>query len=120
MNDREPARAASTSAWRIPDWYRRVGLASWFLIGISAAVALVAGLIAATSEITAPLVLGGFLAVVFLPIADWLAGRGLSRSLAALVVLVVSPCWPSASGGVSGPRWWIRPTRNLRASIRRS
>ena len=88
MSDRKQEHTASTSAWRIPDWYRRVGLVSWFFLGISAALALVAVLIAATSEITAPLVLGGFLAVVFLPIVDWLTGRGLSRSAAALVVLV--------------------------------
>ena len=88
MNEREPLPTAAPSAWRIPDWYRRVGLTSWFFLGISAAVTLIAVLVAATSEITAPLVLGGFLAVVFLPIVDWLAGRGLSRSLAALIVLL--------------------------------
>ena len=45
-------------------------------------------IIAATSEIVAPLVLGAFLAIVFWPVADWLADRGLSRTMASVVVLV--------------------------------
>jgi predicted PurR-regulated permease PerM len=88
MSDAEPEHTTSTSVWRIPDWYRRVGLASWFFIGIAATVTLIGVLIAATSEITAPLVLGGFLAIVFLPIVDWLTKRGLSRSIASLIMLV--------------------------------
>lgn len=87
MSNAEPEPTTSTSLWRIPDWYRRVGLASWFFVGITAAVTLIAVLVAATSEITAPLVLGGFLAIVFLPIVDWLTERGLSRSIASLIVL---------------------------------
>ena len=74
--------------WRIPNWYRRVGLVSWFFLGIVAAIGLLSALIAATSEITAPLVLGAFLAVVFLPAVDWLARHRFSRSLAAMTVLV--------------------------------
>lgn len=88
MSDTGPEQATTETAWRIPDWYRRVGLASWFLIGIAAAVTLIAVVIAATSEITAPLVLGAFLAIVFLPAADWLVERGLPRALAALTVLL--------------------------------
>ena len=79
---------ATESRWRIPDWYRRVGLASWFFVGFAAAVTLIAVIIAATSEIVAPLVLGAFLAIVFWPVADWLADRGLSRTMASVVVLV--------------------------------
>ena len=88
MRKADPKQIASTTLWRIPDWYRRVGLASWFFIGFAASLTLIAVAIAATSEITAPLVLGGFLAVVFLPVAEWLTGRGLSRALASLFVLV--------------------------------
>jgi predicted PurR-regulated permease PerM len=78
----------SSSRWQIPDWYRRVGLVSWFFLGIVAAIALLSWVIAATSEITTPLILGAFFAVVFLPAVDWLAGHRLPRSLAALVVLI--------------------------------
>jgi predicted PurR-regulated permease PerM len=87
MSDTQP-ESRSGSLWRIPDWYRRVGLMSWYFIGFAAAVALVAVIIAATSEIVAPLVLGAFMAIVFFPVVDWLANRGLSRALASLAVLV--------------------------------
>lgn len=76
------------SRWQIPTWYRRIGLASWFFIGTVAAVALLCGLVAATSEIMAPLVMGAFLAIVFYPVVDWLEARRLARGSAALVVLV--------------------------------
>ena len=61
---------------------------SWFFLGIVAAIALLTWVIAATSEITIPLILGAFFAVVFLPAVDWLAGYRIPRSLAALVVLI--------------------------------
>jgi predicted PurR-regulated permease PerM len=77
-----------SSRWRIPGWCRRVGLVSWLFLGIAAAIAVLSWVIAATSEITTPLILGAFLAVVFLPAVDWLAGYRLPRSLAALVVLI--------------------------------
>ena len=79
---------ADKSLWKIPGWYRRVGLASWFLVGIAIAVTLIAVIIGATSEIVAPLILGAFLAIVFLPAVDWLADRGLSRILASFAVLI--------------------------------
>lgn len=88
MSDAVSEQVTNESVWKIPNWYRRVGLVSWFFIGIAAAVTLVAVVIAATREITAPLVLGAFLAIVFLPVADWLVGRGLRRALAALTVLL--------------------------------
>ena len=78
----------SVSRWRIPGWYRRIGLVSWLFLGVVAAVALLAWVIAATSEITSPLVLGAFFAVVFLPVVDWLALRRFPRSLAAMTVLI--------------------------------
>ena len=92
----------STDRWRIPYWYRRVGLVSWFFLGIVAAIGLLSALIAATSEITAPLVLGAFLAVVFLPAVDWLARHRFPRSLAAMTVLIglARLSWLSAGGGV--------------------
>jgi predicted PurR-regulated permease PerM len=87
MTDTEPVPIAR-SLWRIPDWYRRVGVMSWFFLGFAAAVALLATIFAATSEIVGPLILGGFLAVVCFPLADWLAVRRFPRSLAALTVLI--------------------------------
>ena len=45
-------------------------------------------LIAATRDITGPLVIGGFLAIVFLPVVDWLEAHGLKRGGGAAIVLV--------------------------------
>ena len=87
MSDVEPESTAR-SLWRIPGWYRRVGMVSWFFLGIAAAITLLAVIIAATSEIVAPLVLGAFLAVVCYPLADWLEAHHFPRSLAALTVLL--------------------------------
>ena len=75
-------------AWRLPSWYTRIGLASWYLIGVVIATAVFAGAVAATSSITAPLVLGALLAVVFLPAVDRLEARSVPRALAAIVVLI--------------------------------
>jgi predicted PurR-regulated permease PerM len=61
---------------------------SCFFLGTVAAIALLKWVIGATSEITTPLILGAFFAVVFLPAVDWLAGHRLPRSLAALTVLI--------------------------------
>ena len=85
----EPDASDGRPRWQIPGWYRRIGLTSWFFLGIVAAIALLAGLIAATSEITGPLVLGAFMAVVFVPVVDWLADHRLPRGLASLIVLIV-------------------------------
>lgn len=73
--------------WRVPGWYRRVGTVSLWFLAICAAIALLALLIAATADITGPLVLGGFLAMVFAPLVDRLAGLRLPRALAAATVL---------------------------------
>ena len=88
MTDQKQVDASSQSAWRIPDWYRRVGLSSWFFLGFVAATAVIAILISATSEIVGPLVLGAFLAVVCWPAADWLTARKIPSGLAAAGVLI--------------------------------
>lgn len=81
---------------------------------------MIAVLIAVTSEITAPLVLGGFLAIVFLPIADLLANRGLSRSIASLFVLVGLALLGVVVGWGTGGLWWTKPRTSPRTSTRRS
>ncbi|MFW2382158.1 MAG: AI-2E family transporter [Acidimicrobiales bacterium] len=75
------------SRWDIPSWYRRVGLGSWLFLGIVAAIVLFSVLIAATSDIIAPSVLGAFMAIAFLPVVDWITDRGLNRAIAAGMVV---------------------------------
>jgi predicted PurR-regulated permease PerM len=74
--------------FRVPGWVRRAGTTSWMLIGVLIALAVLIGLIAATRDITAPLAIGVFLAVVFLPIVNWLDEHGVKRALGAGIVLV--------------------------------
>ena len=74
--------------FRVPGWVRRGGMTSWMFIGMLIALSVLIGLIAATRDIAGPLAIGIFLAVVFLPIVNWLEERGLKRGLGAAVVLV--------------------------------
>jgi len=72
----------------VPTWVRRGGTTSWMFIGMLIAFAVLIGLIAATRDITGPLAIGVFLAIVFVPIVNWLEERGVGRALGAGIVLV--------------------------------
>ncbi|MEL7207777.1 MAG: AI-2E family transporter [Actinomycetota bacterium] len=72
----------------VPTWVRRVGLTSWYFLGLCGAVTVVVLGLAAARDITVPLILALFLAAVFFPAVDWLHERGLPRSPAAGLVLV--------------------------------
>jgi predicted PurR-regulated permease PerM len=74
--------------FRVPGWVRRGGTTSWMFIGMLIALAVLIGLIAATRDITGPLAIGVFLAIVFVPIVNWLEGHGVKRALGAAIVLV--------------------------------
>lgn len=74
--------------FRVPGWVRRGGTTSWMFIGMLIALAALIGLIAATRDITGPLAIGVFLAIVFLPIVNWLEEHGIKRALGAAIVLV--------------------------------
>jgi len=68
-------------------WVRRVGTNSWMFTGMMVALALIVVLIAATRDITAPLAVGVFLAVVCVPIVTWLEKHGVKRAAGAGIVL---------------------------------
>jgi len=74
--------------FRVPGWVRRGGTTSWMLLGMMIALAVLIGLIAATRDITGPLAIGIFLAIVFVPIVNWLEEHGIKRALGAAIVLV--------------------------------
>jgi len=69
-------------------WVRRVGTNSWMFVGMAVALALVILAIAATRDITAPLAVGTFVAIVCAPIVTWLQDHGLKRAAGAGIVLV--------------------------------
>ena len=68
-------------------WVRRVGTNSWMFTGMMVALALIVVVIAATRDITAPLAVGVFLAVVCVPVVTWLEKHGVKRAAGAGIVL---------------------------------
>ena len=77
----------TSAAWRIPGWFRRLGIASWLFVGVIVAASLIVAVLGATSDIVAPVTLAVMLAVVFQPIVDALEERRVPRPAAALAVL---------------------------------
>ena len=79
---------ASGALWGVRGWVRRVGMNSWMFIGIVIALSVIVVAIAATRDITGPLAIGVFLAIVFLPVVGWLENHGIKRGASAFLVLV--------------------------------
>lgn len=73
----------------VPEWIERVSRTSWAFLGFVGALAVLVLGFAALREIVIPLVISSTVAVAFAPLVGWLAGRGLPRSLAAVLVLVL-------------------------------
>jgi len=86
--DASPDARVERVQFGVPAWVRRGGTTSWMFIGMLIAFAVLIGLIAATRDITGPLAIGVFLAIVFVPIVNWLEERGVGRALGAGIVLV--------------------------------
>jgi predicted PurR-regulated permease PerM len=80
--------AVQKRGWGVPRWVRNVGTSSWLFIGAVIALAIVVVAIAATRDITIPLAMGVFLAVVFVPVVNWLENHNVGRALGAVIVLV--------------------------------
>ncbi len=72
---------------RLPEWIPRVGIASWSFIGFVGAIAVILFVMATLRAIVIPLVLAGFLAIVFAPLVDRLERRRVPRPFGALVVI---------------------------------
>ena len=83
-----PDEAVEKVSFGVPGWVRRGGTTSWMFIGMLIALAVLIGLIAATRDITGPFAIGVFLAIVFLPIVNWLEEHGIKRALGAAIVLL--------------------------------
>ena len=83
----KPSRGRA-SPWGVRGWVRRVGMNSWMFIGIVIALSVIVVAIAATRDITGPLAIGVFLAIVFLPVVGWLEKHGIKRGASAFLVLV--------------------------------
>lgn len=80
----EPTAASGSSR------LRSFGLTSWALVGIIVLTVLLAGAVSALSGILVPLTIAVILGAVLEPLVGALTKRGLSRSLAATVVLLLT------------------------------
>lgn len=90
MSDPTPT---TTIPERIPfglrRWFMRLGLSSALFLAIVAATALLIALLAASRSITVPLVLAVAVAVVLIPLVNWMEKRSVGRGIGAAIALVV-------------------------------
>ncbi len=70
-------------------WVESVSTTSWAFIGAVLAATLVVVGLGAVRELVIPVVLSGFLAVVFSPAVDWLADRSVPRGIGAVLILLL-------------------------------
>ncbi len=74
---------------QVPTWVRTISTISWAFVGTVLAVGLVVVGLGAVREVVIPVVLSGFLAVVFSPAVGWLAQRRVPRAVGALIILLL-------------------------------
>jgi putative heme transporter len=85
--DEEQLRELS-AVFSAPRWLRDLGFAAWLLFGVAGLLVGITWLIAITSSITIPVILGLILATVATPVVSWLQRHGVNRALGALLVLL--------------------------------
>jgi predicted PurR-regulated permease PerM len=82
----EPTELAGLFA--APGWLRNLGLTSWLLVGLVAAVAGGVVLLELTRTIVLPVITAAIIASVVSPIVDWLKARGVPRTVGTLIVFL--------------------------------
>lgn len=94
--DGEPAAAAPADEGSraiagafIPDWYKRIGIASWYLIGIVLVLVGLAYALHALATLVVPTLFAVLLGATFMPVVDWLERHRVGRPWGALIVTAV-------------------------------
>jgi predicted PurR-regulated permease PerM len=82
----DPAELSGVFA--APGWLRDMGIASWLLVGVAAALAGTVWLLALTQTIVIPVIVAAIIASVASPLIDWMERRGLPRALGAVVIFL--------------------------------
>jgi putative heme transporter len=82
----EPGELAGIFA--APSWLRDLGVASWLLVGVAAALAGAVWLLAVTQTIVIPVIVAAIIASVVLPAVDWLERRRIPRALGVAIVFL--------------------------------
>jgi len=81
---------ALSGIFAAPQWLRDLGMSSWLLFGVAAALLGFIWLLSLTETIVMPLITAGIIAAVASPLVDWLRRHGIPRGIgAALVMLVI-------------------------------
>jgi putative heme transporter len=81
---------ALSGIFAAPQWLRDLGISSWLLFGVAAALVGAIWLLALTETIVMPLITAGIIAAVASPLVDLLSSRRIPRAAgAALVMLVI-------------------------------
>lgn len=77
-----------SSVFAAPRWLRDVGIASWLVLGLTLLIVSVMFLLALTSVIVEPVLIGLVLATVSTPVVSWLEDKGVPRLGGAFLVLL--------------------------------
>jgi predicted PurR-regulated permease PerM len=78
-----------TGVFAAPRWLRDLGLLSWLLVGIAAALAGAVWLLALTQTIVVPVIVGAIIAAVASPSVGWLQRHHLPRAAGAALTLLL-------------------------------
>jgi predicted PurR-regulated permease PerM len=73
----------------IPDWFRRAGLASWYLIGIVIVLSGLAYSLHALATLVIPTLFAILLGATFMPLVDWLERHRISRVWGSVLVTIL-------------------------------
>lgn len=71
-----------------PSWLRDLGMASWLLVGVAAALAGAVWLLALTQTIVVPVIVAAIIASVASPLVGWLEKKRVPRALGTVVVFL--------------------------------
>lgn len=77
------------SSHSAPNWLHRIGLQSWFFIGLVLALGVFSALLAVLNDIVIPLIISALLAIIFGPLVDWLARHKVPRSLGTVLTMLL-------------------------------
>jgi predicted PurR-regulated permease PerM len=79
---------ALSGLFAAPQWLRDLGVSSWLLVGVGAAIVAAIWLLSLTETIVLPVITAGIIASVASPLVDWLRRHGVPRGIGAALVLL--------------------------------
>jgi predicted PurR-regulated permease PerM len=89
---------ALSGLFAAPQWLRDLGISSWLLFGVGAALVAAIWLLALTETIVLPLITAGIIAAVASPLVDLLRRRGVPRGIGAALILLLIVALAAAVG----------------------